>query len=438
MTDTEVPATGATGATERPLGEGRVAQVSVSSGGVPKLPVERAWVGRLGLGGDGHDDRGHHGGPHRAVCLFSLEAIRRVQADGHPIAPGTAGENLTTEGIELSSLPLGTRLRMGGQLVLEIASPTSPCRTIRHSFSDGRFARISFMTHPRDSRMYARVLIEGEVRPGDPIRVLPSSPDSIASTHRVLDRVDDAEMESHLRTSRAARDAGYDIRIMKEGELLVGAAPALPGPAFNHASGLGNLPHLVPLVEAHFRAAGCAGWLPMDEPPWPGAAPEWRFAVMAGEPRRVPAAEVQGVVVRELDASEAATWGDLLAADFPPGSADGQAFRALAARLLRTRGVHAFVAHEGGRPIAAATLHVHGGVGLLRAAVVVADARGLGIQGALIAARTRLAADLGCELVAALAIQSSASERNLATMGLDRIWERAVYRFDPGKHPTPA
>ena len=83
--------------------DGRVLHVNVSPGGVPKLPVEQAWVGELGLDGDRHRHDTVHGGPHRAVALLGIEAIERVQADGHPIEPGSVGENLTTTGIELAS-----------------------------------------------------------------------------------------------------------------------------------------------------------------------------------------------------------------------------------------------------------------------------------------------------------------------------------------------
>ncbi len=140
---------------------GRVLQVNVSAGGVPKRPVAEAWVDRLGLAGDAHHDDTEHGGPHRAVALYALEAIRRVQADGHPISPGSAGENLTTTGLELAGLPVGTRLAIGERLVLELSKPDNPCATIAGNFTDGRFARISIATHPLDSRMYARVLDGG-------------------------------------------------------------------------------------------------------------------------------------------------------------------------------------------------------------------------------------------------------------------------------------
>ena len=148
--------------------EGRLLQVNVSDGGVPKLPVETARVTALGVEGDRQASDTVHGGPHRAVAILGIEAIRRVAAEGNPIGPGTTGENLTTEGFDVSLLPAGTRLAIGDDVVLEISQPTNPCRTIRHSFSDLRFGRLSMKAHPADSRMYARVLREGVVRAGRP------------------------------------------------------------------------------------------------------------------------------------------------------------------------------------------------------------------------------------------------------------------------------
>ena len=81
-------------------GSGRIVQISVSPGGVPKRPVEPADVTAAGLAGDAQRDLEHHGGPDRALCLFSMELIRALQAEGHPIAPGHIGENLTVEGLD--------------------------------------------------------------------------------------------------------------------------------------------------------------------------------------------------------------------------------------------------------------------------------------------------------------------------------------------------
>jgi len=59
---------------------GRVLQVNMSGGGIPKRPVDRAWVDRFGLKGDEHEERTVHGGPHQAVCLYGIEAIERLKS----------------------------------------------------------------------------------------------------------------------------------------------------------------------------------------------------------------------------------------------------------------------------------------------------------------------------------------------------------------------
>ena len=151
---------------------GRIVQISVSPGGVPKLPVEAAEVAELGIVGDGHADAEHHGGPERALCLFSLERIRALQAEGHPIAPGSTGENLTLEGIDWELVVPGARLRLGAHVLAEVTRYTTPCKTIRNSFAGGDFNRIHHAIHPGWSRVYARVLRGGVIRPGDPAELL--------------------------------------------------------------------------------------------------------------------------------------------------------------------------------------------------------------------------------------------------------------------------
>ena len=155
------------------LHKGRIASVNLSRGGVPKRPVDRAWVGRWGLDGDGHNEpEPLHGGPDQAVCIYSVESISRVLADGHEAFPGAYGENLTLEGIELGQLQEGDRVAIGdGGLVIEVAAFANPCRTIAHYFHGRHIARISSTTHPEDARRYARVLAEGPVAPGDRVEV---------------------------------------------------------------------------------------------------------------------------------------------------------------------------------------------------------------------------------------------------------------------------
>ena len=151
---------------------GTLASINVSAGGVPKRRVTGAKVLPSGLVGDDQNDKVHHGGPERAVCIYSLELVRSLRAEGHPIDPGSLGENLTVEGIRWESVMPGVRLRVGGSVVLEISSFTRPCKTIRASFLDGRFVRISQKFYPGWSRVYARVISEGDVTLGDRVEVL--------------------------------------------------------------------------------------------------------------------------------------------------------------------------------------------------------------------------------------------------------------------------
>ncbi len=152
--------------------EGRIFQLNVSPGGVPKLAVREARLTEEGLEGDWQRQRRFHGGPDRAVCLFALERVLELQAEGHPIFPGSAGENLTLVGLDWPSLKPGARLALGDEAVVEIASYTSPCKTIAASFIGGDFKRISQKVRPGHSRLYARVLRPGRVSVGQSVRVL--------------------------------------------------------------------------------------------------------------------------------------------------------------------------------------------------------------------------------------------------------------------------
>jgi len=150
----------------------RIAQISTSPGGVPKTPVPVARVSVLGVEGDGQRDHANHGGPERAVCLFSLEQIRALRAEGHAIEPGAIGENVTVEGLDWEAVIPGAHLLLGERVLVQVTRYTSPCINIQPVFAGGDYARVSQKRHPGWSRVYTRVLVEGEIRQGDPVRLL--------------------------------------------------------------------------------------------------------------------------------------------------------------------------------------------------------------------------------------------------------------------------
>jgi MOSC domain-containing protein YiiM len=153
---------------------GRVVSINVSNGGVPKRPVDAADVGSLGIRGDAQGNLKHHGGPSRALCLYSMNLIEALRAEGHPIAPGTTGENVTIHGLDWTALVPGRRLRLG-VVDVEITGYASPCYKIQPSFLDRDSTRIDQRRHPGWSRVYCRILTPGSLRTGDAVSVQAAS-----------------------------------------------------------------------------------------------------------------------------------------------------------------------------------------------------------------------------------------------------------------------
>lgn len=151
---------------------GAVVQLSVSDGGVPKAAVEEVEVGYRGAAGDRQASRRHHGRPWQALCVWSAEVIEGLQAEGHPLAAGAAGENLTLAGVDWAGLRPGTQIRVG-EVLLELSAWAEPCSKIARWFADGDFRRIQHDRHPGWSRAYAWVREPGRIRTGDAAVVEP-------------------------------------------------------------------------------------------------------------------------------------------------------------------------------------------------------------------------------------------------------------------------
>ena len=155
---------------------GHVAALHVSDGGVPKRAVDAVTITGRGVEGDKQADRRHHGRPVQAICLWGSDVIEELRGEGHPIAPGAAGENVTVGGIDWSGLLPGSRLDVGGVPML-ISAHAIPCGKNARWFHDRDFSRIHHERHAGASRLYAIPLTAGEVSVGDPVTIEPPSDD---------------------------------------------------------------------------------------------------------------------------------------------------------------------------------------------------------------------------------------------------------------------
>ncbi len=149
-----------------------ITHINISDGGVPKLPIPEAHITPNGLIGDRQRNLKYHGGPDRAVCLWSGDIIQTLQTEGHPIAPGSTGENITVSGLPWEQLGPNTQLQLGDNVRLLITDYAPPCRNIGKFFSDRRYSRINQAHHPGTSRLYARVLVPGIVSLGNNVSML--------------------------------------------------------------------------------------------------------------------------------------------------------------------------------------------------------------------------------------------------------------------------
>lgn len=120
----------------------------------------------FGLVGDAHG-----GDWHRQVSLLAIESIEKMRAAGLDVGPGDFAENLTTQGINLYTLPVGTRLQIGGGALLEITQIGKVCHdrcAIYHQAGD--------CVMPREG-VFATVLEGGPVKTGDAVEILEPSVD---------------------------------------------------------------------------------------------------------------------------------------------------------------------------------------------------------------------------------------------------------------------
>jgi MOSC domain-containing protein YiiM len=145
---------------------GRVIQVNVSRGGLPKRPIADGNLTASGFEGDSCAHPEIHGGPRQVVLMVASEAIEALRAKGYPVYPGALGENLTTEGLDPALWRAGQQYRVG-EAVIELTKVRAPCNTLNIY---GPLIKNELANNV--GGFYARVVRPGLVFPGNVISLL--------------------------------------------------------------------------------------------------------------------------------------------------------------------------------------------------------------------------------------------------------------------------
>ena len=128
------------------------------------------WAGGLGLAGDAVANTRVHGGPDQAVLMYpaSHYPLWRAEWGREDVGPGAFGENLTVAGLTEDDVCIGDLLEVGSA-VFHVSQPRQPCATLarRHQVGD----MIALVQRNGRSGWYLRVAQEGEVAPGQPVRL---------------------------------------------------------------------------------------------------------------------------------------------------------------------------------------------------------------------------------------------------------------------------
>ena len=165
------------------------------STGIRKAPVERGYVGTLGLAGDVVADEENHGGPDQAIYVYSSEDYAWWAEElGAAPAPGTFGENLTLSSFGPEPVRIGDRYRVG-EALLEATAPRIPCATFATRMGEPNW--VQRFAAARRPGLYVRVLEPGEVAVGDPVDRLDGE-DGRPSVVDLMDVWYDAEPDPEL------------------------------------------------------------------------------------------------------------------------------------------------------------------------------------------------------------------------------------------------
>jgi MOSC domain-containing protein YiiM len=165
----------------------------------------------VNLAGDDQADRRVHGGPDKAVYAYAREDEDWwAQQLGRQIPDGMFGENLTTEGLDVTGAVIGERWLLGS-VVLEVCQPRLPCSKLGLRFGDLKMVkRFGEASRPG---AYLRIITEGELQKGDEVTVL-SRPEHGITVANVADAilVDDSLMAHVATAPELAQDLAEQLR----------------------------------------------------------------------------------------------------------------------------------------------------------------------------------------------------------------------------------
>jgi MOSC domain-containing protein YiiM len=143
--------------------QGKIVSINISDKkGVRKTPVKEVFIKEnYGIEGDAHASSKWH----RQVSLLAIESIKKMQKMGLDVKPGDFAENITTKGIDLLSLPIGTRLKLGKHVVGEVSQIGKICHT-----RCAIYEQAGDCVMPKEG-IFIRIFTNGKIKVGDEILI---------------------------------------------------------------------------------------------------------------------------------------------------------------------------------------------------------------------------------------------------------------------------
>ncbi|MCX8070020.1 MAG: MOSC domain-containing protein [Thermodesulfovibrionales bacterium] len=148
--------------------KGKIVSINVSNKtGIRKTPVEEvSIIENKGIAGDAHASSNWH----RQVSLLAIESIQKMQKAGLDVKPGDFAENITTEGLDLINLPIGTRMKLGNEVLGEVSQIGKKCHT-----KCAIYEQAGDCVMPKEG-IFIKIMKGGIIKTGDEIEIMQRRP----------------------------------------------------------------------------------------------------------------------------------------------------------------------------------------------------------------------------------------------------------------------